>query len=570
MVGLLAGVGALGFRWLVYSVKAISFDWLPAQTASLGMAYVVIAPAVGGLLVGLLVYFFAREAKGHGVPEVMEAVALRGGKIRPVVAVVKSLASALSIGTGGSVGREGPIVQIGSTIGSTVGQVLGLSGNRIRNLVACGAAGGIAATFNAPIAGVIFALEVILADFGITSFGSVVIASVAASVVGRAAFGDVPAFVVPEYALNSSWELPMYVVLGCVAAAVAVLYTRTLYWSEDTIARVRFIPQWAMPAVGGGVLGLFALGYGMIPGLEWEKVPHVFSVGYETIEDGLLGREALGVMLALVFLKIIATSITLGSGGSGGVFAPSLFIGSMLGGAFGLAMHELFPGLPGPAGAYALVGMGAVFAGISHASMTAVIMIFEITGDYKIILPLMLAVVTSSLVSRKWMNHENIYTLKLSRRGVRLRSGRDVDVLERVRVEEVMSESPTVPSDTRIRALPDFFIRANRNALPVVDGDGRLVGIISLTDVRRAENRPDLDRLTVDEIMAKELVTAYLDETLDAVLTRMGPRDLSRLPVVDRDDETRLLGVIRRNDLVRAYTLGVARRRLESGGDSAV
>jgi CIC family chloride channel protein len=495
----------------------------------------------------------------------MEAVALRGGRIRPVVALVKSLASSLSIGTGGSVGREGPIVQIGSTIGSTVGQAMKMSDDRVRNLVACGAAGGVAATFNAPIAGVIFALEVILGNFSVRSFGTVVIASVTASVVGRAAFGDVPAFQVPEYTLNSLWEFPLYLALGIAAAIVGVLYTRALYRSEDLFDGWKAVPEWSKAAIGGLMLGCMALAYGAVPGLGFDRVPQVYGVGYETIESGLLGNQVMWVMLALVGLKILATSITIGSGGSGGVFAPSLFIGSMLGGSLGLLFAQLVPGVPGPPGAYALVGMGAVFAGATQASMTAVLIIFEMTGDYKIILPLMVAVVTASLLSGALLRGETVYTLKLTRRGVRLVRGRALDVLEGVLVEEVMSQTATVLPETPLEGLDEFFLKANRNALPVVDGGGRLVGMVSLTDVRRAlESRDDVRDLRVRDIITKRLVTAHPDQSLNTVLQRMAPRDLSRLPVVSRDDPDTLLGVVRRNDVVRAYNLGLARRERDA------
>jgi len=561
VVGLGAGAGAVVFRRLIAIVRFVSFEWFPSITAHWGMAYVVLAPALGGLIVGPLIYFFAREAKGHGVPEVMEAVALRGGRIRPIVAVIKSIASSVSIGTGGSVGREGPIVQIGSTLGSGLGQLLKMSDARVRNLVACGAAGGIAATFNAPIAGVTFALEIILGDFSVRSFGTVVIASVTASVIGRAALGNAPAFRVPQHTLNSLWEFPLYVVLGVAAAAVAVVYVRMLYGTEDRFDRWTKVPEWSKPAFGGLMLGVLALTYGQVPALAFDQIPQVYGVGYDTIEIGLLGGETMLVMLALVGLKILATSLTLGSGASGGVFAPSLFIGSMLGGSLGLIFAWLFPGVPASAGAYALVGMGAVFAGATQASMTAVLIIFEMTGDYKIILPLMLSVVTATLISRRALHRESIYTLKLTRRGVRLYGGRSLDVLEGVRVEEVMSQSVTLPPDSPVEGLTEVFLRANRNALPVVDAGQRLVGVVSLTDVRTAlESGHDASGLTVGDIMTRTLVTAHPDESLNAVLQRMAPRDLSRLPVVARDDETRLLGVVRRNDIVRAYNLGLARR----------
>jgi CIC family chloride channel protein len=436
-----------------------------------------------------------------------------------------------------------------------------MSDDRVRNLVACGAAGGVAATFNAPIAGVFFALEVILGDFSVKSFGTVVISSVTASVVGRAAFGDIPAFQVPEHTLNSLWEYPLYVVLGVAAALVAALYTKSVYGAEDLFDRWNKVPEWSKAAFGGALLGVTALAYGAIPGLEFGRVPQVYGVGYETIEAGLQGHEVLLVMLALMGLKILATSITIGSGGSGGVFAPGLFIGSMLGGSFGLLAARLLPGIPGPPGAYALVGMGAVFAGTTSASMTAVLIIFEMTGDYKIILPLMLAVVTSTLLSGRLLDRETIYTMKLTRRGVRLRRGRMLDVLESVRVEEVMSSAVTVPPGTPVEELTDFFFKANRNAMPVLGDDGELIGIVSLSDVRRVlESDEDVSALKVRDIMTDQVLTAYPDESLNEVLQRMAPRDLSRLPVISRGTPAALLGVVRRNDVVRAYDLGLARR----------
>jgi CIC family chloride channel protein len=564
VVGVTTGFGAVLFRWLIVKVTNISFEWLPQATQGMGPAYLVIAPTVGGLLVGVLVHNFAPEAKGHGVPEVMEAVALRGGRIRPVVAVVKSLASSICIGTGGSVGREGPIVQIGSALGSSLGQLLQLSRARLRNLVACGAAAGIAATFNAPIAGAVFALEVILGSFAVPAFGTVVISSVTASVVGRWAFGDVPAFVVPEYSIESLWEFPIYLALGVAAAIAATIYTRSIYSMEDLWERWNIRP-WIKPAVGGLLLGIMALFYGRIPILSFDVVPQVYGVGYSTIDGALNGTLLLPAMLFLLALKICATSLTLGSGGSGGVFAPSLFVGALLGGCVGLAAEMLFPGLPGPPGAYALVGMGAVFAGATHAVMTAVIIMFEMTGDYKIILPLMLSVVTATLLTRWTMYGESIYTLKLTRRGVRLQQGRDVDVLQRVRVEDVMTRLlVNLRPDDSLEEATRVFLSTNRVALTVLDEEERLIGIVSLSDLRHSAEDEGTEEKRVGDIMTRSLITAYPDETLDLILRRMGPGDLSRLPVVLREDPTRLVGVLRRNDLVRAYNLARTQEELDS------
>ena len=382
LVGLGAGLGAVAFRYLINGFMYVFFDVIgPALTPILGPAAVVPLPALGGLIVGPLIYFFAREAKGHGVPEVMLAVAQRGGRIRPAVVVVKALASAVTIGSGGSVGREGPIVQIGSALGSTLGQVLRMSDDRIRTLVACGAAGGIAATFNAPIAGVFFALEVILGEFTTRAFGIVVISSVTASVVGRTAFGDVPAFPVPAFEVVSVGEFGLYAVLAVIAGAVGVGFTRTLYAFEDWFDAIP-MPEYLKPVPGGLALGLLGM-----------FLPQVFGVGYPAMDSALHGDYGLLLLVILVVAKVVAVSVTIGSGGSGGVFAPSLFIGAMLGTAFGTAANLVWPGAIGPAGAYGLVGMGAVFAGAARAPITSVIILFELTGDYRIILPLMLAVV---------------------------------------------------------------------------------------------------------------------------------------------------------------------------------
>jgi len=335
IVGIGAGLGAVVFRYLINTVGWIGYTWFPRITAGWGKAYVVIIPAIGGMLVGPLVYFFAREAKGHGVPEVMEAVALKGGRIRPRVAIIKSLASAISIGSGGSVGREGPIVQIGSALGSSLGQLLRLSEDRVRALVACGAAGGIAATFNAPIAGVIFALEIILGEFTLQGFSTVVISSVAASVIGRVVFGDVPGFIIPtEYGVASLWEFLFYPLLGILAALVGVLYTRAIYWTEDLFDNWKKVPEWVKPSIGGLLLGGLAFAYPAISGVTWDRIPQVYNVGYDIIESALANKILFGVAITLMFAKLIATSLTIGSGGSGGVFAPSLFIGAMLGATF--------------------------------------------------------------------------------------------------------------------------------------------------------------------------------------------------------------------------------------------
>jgi CIC family chloride channel protein len=564
IVGVGAGLGAVIFRYLIRAMAWIGYTWIPSVTSGWGKAYVLFVPAVGGLIVGFLVYFFAREAKGHGVPEVMEAVAIHGGRIRPRVAVIKSLASSVCIGSGGSVGREGPIVQIGSAIGSSLGQLLHLSNDRVRNLVACGAAGGIAATFNAPIAGVIFALEIILGDFRLNYFISIVVSSVTASVIGRVVFGNVPAFPLPvEYGVNSIWEFMFYVFLGILAAIVGVVFVRSLYWTEDIFEKWKSVPEWVQPAIGGALLGVLALAYPLFTPVTWDGLPQIFNVGYEVIGNALSNQLLLVAALSLLVLKIVATSLTLGSGGSGGVFAPSLFMGAMLGTAFELLVRILFPSIVAPPGAYALVGMAAVFAASAHAPITAIIILFELTGDYRIILPLMLTVVISTLLAHKMLAGESIYTLKLSRRGIHLRSGRDVDVMEGVTVGEVMtSVVDTTDSDTELSALAKQFYQTRHHGLPVLDQEGKLWGLVTVTDLDWAIERNLPADTPVIDIGTKlsDLLIAYPDESMGEAMTRFGIRGVGRLPVVSRQSPDILLGLIRRSDIIRAYNLALVRR----------
>jgi CIC family chloride channel protein len=564
LVGVGAGIGAVAFRFLINSVAWVGYEWLPNILGNFGKSYIILVPAVGGLLVGLLIYYFAREAKGHGVPEVMEAVALRGGRIRPIVAVIKSLASSITIGSGGSAGREGPIVQIGSALGSTLGQMLHLSDDRVRNLVACGAAGGIAATFNAPIAGVLFALEVILGAFSVQYFSTVVISAVIASVIGRVVFGDIPAFPLPvEYGVNSLWEYAFYPVLGILAAVLGVVYVRLLYRMEDLFDNWKQVPEWVKPAVGGGLLGVIALIYPTITGVTWDTVPQIFNVGYEVIDSALRNEMLLGVVLILMFLKLIATTLTLGSGGSGGVFAPSLFMGAMLGTAFELVLTSLFPNIPAPPGAYALVGMAAVFAATAHAPITAVIILTELTDDHRIILPLMLTVIVATLVARALLNNESIYTLKLTRRGVHLRRGRDVDIMQGVTVQEVMtSNMHTVSVNMTLSEVVETFSVTHHHGFPVLDKEGKLWGIVTVTDVDRAFEEHISGETTLDHFATpgSRLLVAYPDEPIGEAMARMGGRGLGRMPVVSRDDPNELFGMIRRADIIRAYDIALARR----------
>jgi CIC family chloride channel protein len=548
LVGLLTGVGTLIFIWLIERFGA-GFGWMRDQLTQIHPWGAALIPALGGLVAGPLIHAFAREAKGHGVPEVMQAIALRGGRIRPAVVVVKATASAACISSGGSAGREGPIVQIGSALGSVIGQIAHLSDERIRNLVACGSAAGIAATFNAPIAGVIFALEVILDEFTTRYFATVVISAVTASIVSQSVLGETPAFAIPAYGLAHPVDLLIYAGLGLLAPLLAWLFVTSLYWFEDLFDDWRF-PEWLKPAVGGMLVGVVGL-----------SAPRALGTGFAGIEAALHNELALGAMAGLVLAKLIATDFTLGSGNSGGVFAPALFMGAMLGGTFGDLVNRVVPDLTGPVGAYALVGMAAVFAGAAHAPMTAMIIVFEMSGDYQLILPLMLATGISTVLSQR-IRQYSIYTLKLSRRGIHLEHGRDIDVMQGVTVGEAMTtDVDVVPLSMPLEELAAEFARTHHHGFPVIDAAGDLAGVVSIQDLDRALAEGEIVGKTVVDIATTQaLLVTYPAEPMWEALRRLGTRAVSRLPVVEREGSRRLVGVVRRSDIIRAYNNAIVKR----------
>ncbi len=563
-VGLVTGAWAILFRYLISWISYTLFEWIPRHLAWAHDWHIIFAPAIGGLIVGLIIKYWSYEARGAGVPEVMESVALHKGIIRPRVILAKTLASSITIGSGGSAGREGPIVQIGSAIGSLVGQLLNLSENRIINLVACGAAGGIAAAFNTPIAGVIFALEVILGQFYVRYFSSVVIAAVTASVISRIAFGDAPSFAVPfEYRMNSNWEFVFYAMLAIAGAFIGVLFTRTIYKVEAGFSRLR-MPGWIKTGIGGLLVGIIGYWYaGLHPDLQWGTVPHFFGVGYETLEMALASRLTLIAALSLLALKMLTTGLTIGSGGSGGIFAPSLFMGAMLGTLMQYLCNYFFPGLPAPPGAYALLGMAAVFSSISKAPMAALIMLFELTGDYQIILPLMLVVVLSTIVGQRLMKGESIYSIKLLKRGIRIKRGQDVDILENVSVAEVLTEDyQVITKNTPISYALKLLSRVHTRTLLILDEDNKLYGLVTLTDIENAIRRGLSRKTPVQKIATTwpHLLVTYPDEAIGDALPRMSARGIASMPVVHREDPYKLVGLLKRRNILKAYNVALSKR----------
>lgn len=557
LIGLLSGYGAVLFRLLIkvtqYAFYRNTSDIL-TFSHSLPLSIIIGIPCLGGLLVGIIVSFGASEAKGHGVPEVMEAVALRSGIIRKRVAAAKIMASAICIGSGGSVGREGPIVQIGSSLASTVSQIFNVSRMQQKTMVGCGAAAGIAATFNAPIAGVLFALEVLLGDFGIASFSPVVLSSVTATTISRHYFGDFPAFTIPSYHLETLWEFAIYPFLGLFAGLIAVLFIVSLYAAEDLFEAIP-IPQWLKPAVGGLLLGVILI-----------KFPHVFGVGYGAINEALFNRIPGMFLVLLVFLKIAATSITLGSGGSGGIFAPSLFIGAMGGGFFGWIANILFPTLTASPAAYALVGMGAVVAGTTHAPITAIIIIFELSGNYKIILPMMITCILSTILASS-LKKGSIYTIKLLRRNVDISGGMEQNILRSLEVGRFMTENPpTVPEGMKLLDLINTFKTEDVSYLHVINENGDLTGIISFRDIRPLFEEHDLHLLVVaKDVATGDLRTVQPHDSILTALKTMGDLGISQLPVVGGENGRKVIGTLRDKDVIAAYDKAIIRKEIEAG-----
>lgn len=541
VIGVFTGLGAVFFLLLIRLVKSFFFDVLfPIMAPAPFLIFLL--PALGGLAIGPLIHYFPREAKGDGVPSAMETIALGGGIIRPMTVALRTVTAALTIGSGGSVGREAPIAQIGAAVGSAVGQFLRVSGERMRNLVGCGAAGGIAAVFNAPMGGVFFALEVLLGDFSMQTFPPIVIASVAAVSVSRAFLGNVLIFRVPQFHLASFPQILICAVLGAACGGIAQWFIRSLDLTEKMFSSSR-IPVWLRAAVGGGITGIIAI-----------KFPQVLGTDDLALDQALHGALPWVLLLGIGFAKIAATSFSLGSGGSGGILGPSLFIGGMIGALAGTAANGLFPASAGTVGGYTLIGMAAFLAPMVGAPLTAILILFEMTGDYAIILPLLVAVITAMLVSGR-ISRFSLYTHSLHKKGVDLVRGREEGVLKTLKVRDVMREEVTTisPSAT-FGDLSERFLKAPDDYFYLNDESGALRGVVSFMDIRpylREEGLRDLVR--VEDIATSDPVSVTPGETLFDVLIKFGYKNVAVLPVISDPHARRLIGIIHRKDVLEAY-----------------
>ncbi|HUH86309.1 MAG TPA: chloride channel protein [Stellaceae bacterium] len=531
VVGIVTGVGAVLFRDLIGLIHNLLFLGLPAMRYDANVftppspwgAFVILVPVLGGVGVTWLVSTFAPEARGHGVPEVMDAVYYRAGIIRPVVAVVKSLASALSIGSGAAVGREGPIIQIGSALGSTLGQVVPmLAGQRI-TLVAAGAGAGIAATFNTPIGGVMFAIELMMPEVSVRTFLPVAIATGTATFIGRYFLGTQPAFLVPALPplgtdLTSALLLVLYGVLGALTGIAATAFVRGLHLAEDLFDKIK--GRYLRHMIGMAMVGVLI--YGLQRGLGHY---YVEGVGYATIQAVLQGPLSAAGLLALLFLcKLAATSLSLGSGSSGGIFSPSLFMGATIGGAFAAALVAMGVPLPISVPSFAMIGMGAMVGGGTGALMTAVTMIFEMTRDYDIVMPLIVAVALAVGV-RRVLSRENIYTMKLFRRGRVLPKALHANMFLVRRAKEVMDKDVLVlPADMSFDAFLSLPEHQGRLRHVVATKDHRILGVLRVNTALRRASAAMQDQVTLGDLASRQFTIARENDIVFDLIPRLWRR----------------------------------------------
>lgn len=515
---------------------------------------VVAVPAAGGLLVGLIYWATRLPAAGGGMSQLIEAVALFGGKVPARPVLVNALAAVATVGSGGSLGREGPMIRLGAMVASWLGSRLGLRTHRVKILVGAGAAAGLAAAYNIPVGGAIFAMEVILGNFALEIFGPIVVASVVSTLIARAIAGNVPVYAAPGYALESGWEILAYAGLGLVGALASVAFILGVRAGRTFFARLHWLPVPLRPLLGMGLLGALAVGS-----------PYVVGGGSDTIALVLTGELELPpnlpllLLVALPLAKLLATALTIGGGGSGGLFTPSLFFGALVGGAYGYWVHSLWPLQTSSYGAYAAVGMAAVAAGTSHAPISAILILFEFTGNYDLILPLMVSTILASALSRK-LYPASIYTEGLRRRGVDLSWRMEEAVLAGLTAKDLARPDAEVlrPADD-YRRVVEKFLASPRQRLFVVGEDGRLLGAISLHDIKHALDAPEsLPAVVAHDLMVPVKEVIQSDERLSNATRVLSRSDFERLPVVEPNGK--FVGVLAKRDLLAVYAQEVLGR----------
>lgn len=556
-IGLMAGLLNILFRTVVHWVEVIfregGAELLRIDEGGWHALLLPLIPMAGMVLLIPLSLLFPGEVNGYGLPKFLRKVNLEGGYIRFRTIILKIISTGLTIGTGNSAGVEGPIAQIGGAMGSQVGQFFRVSGNRMKVYIAAGAAGGIAGMFNAPIAGIFFAAEIILlGTYEIRSFAALVAASAISTVVTRAYFGELSVFVIPKYnVVNHFVELPLYCLLAIIVAFIAVFHIKIFYTIRDWYRQLPLHPQ-LKPLTGAFVVGCIGIFF-----------PQVMGDGYHFMEEVLYGDGVVMITLALVFLKIFATAITLGSGGAGGVFAPALFIGSMIGSTFGTIAHRLLPDMTANSGAYAAVGIGAFLAASTHAPMTAIFLLFEMTGNYRIIVPAMLASIIATIVATK-LNEDSIDTVDFSREGINIHEGREVAIMKSLRVGTAITEDVDFISEkANINQLLEIFSQAKRSFyFPVIDDTGKMTGIVSMSDIKNIIHRDTSERRAeyVGNICHRDVITLTPDDTLYTAMQLFDIKGIEEIPVVETLENRWVVGMLKRRNVIAAYNRQVLKK----------
>jgi len=525
---------------------------------------IIFIPALGGLIAGFIIEYWSKEAKGVGVPLVMESVAFKQARLSAKKGIAKAIAAITSVGTGMSLGRVGPMVVVSSTLASEIGQRTGKTVDETRTIVGCGAAAAITTAFNAPLGGVLFAIELILAELKTKSFIPIVVAAVIATTVGRSLTGDVAAFdSIPQYKLGSAIEYPFYIILGILTGLAASIFIKSLNFIEIEFEKIKMIPVPLKTCLGGLFVGFIALSFPQILGNGFDVTSDLISL--DSNEDGniIVGEnltsnknsdsiidDLLIFIFSIMALKIIATSVSIGSGGSGGIFTPSLFIGAAIGAGMGLFMNDL--GIITHPGAFALVGMAAFVASTTRATLTAIVLLFEMTATYEIILPLMLSCVVADATCYV-VSKESAYTSKLSRMGINIDLGAEQDLMRMITVKEAMSnEVITITPDKPLELALQIIEDTGHMSLPVVNERGNLYGIITWTDIHNAAIKHER-HLTIDDYCVTDLITVTPRDTLSEALDCLGSREISHLPVVDTSNKEKLIGIITKGDIIKAY-----------------
>ncbi len=562
-IGLLAGLAAVAFRAFIDIVENLAFrgEWGTATAREEGSfitttwgLWVFLVPLAGGLLVGLVRWAFP-DIRRQGIAEVMAAVQARGGIIKGRTAWGHAVLSAVTVGTGGSTGREGPIGYIGAALGSSFGRRLGFRARDIKVLLGCGTAAGIAATFNAPLGGVLFAMELILPEFSTHAFIPVVIATVIGVTVAHFFLGNQPTFFIPqEFVLVSPWELLIYMALGVACGFGGVMFIRMMGYASDKGESLR-LPVWAKPALGGllvGLLGLVIFEFAARVAGFGDPQYHVFGTGYGTISAILQGSQAtivLPLLVLLIVAKPLASSITIGSGGGGGVFSASLMQGALYGGVIGILANMVWPDMTAPVSAYAIVGMGAFYAASGRATLTTIVLLMELTGSREIILPIMFAAVTADAVSIG-LSKDSIYSIRLTKRGILYDHDRTQSPLDFHTVAEVMTRDvDTLDAEMTVGEAFSNMLDQGHNGFPVVDETG-VIGVVTRSDLAKALHDGKGEK-PLKEVVSGLLITCYAHERLFVARDRLFQEDIGRLLVVDPQERKRLVGILTRSDLLR-------------------